>query len=124
MREKIKPTNKKKQIVELGNKMFNITISTILNVFILLIITIVEKLKCLILNPINIREKVEICERNKKKKKNLPNVGGENAANVAGKKSGKGVNNSVESHSHSINGLIQNREKRLFLISSCTSVLK
>ena len=61
MGEKIKPTNKKKQIVELGNKMFNITISTILNVFILLIITIVEKLKCLILNPINIREKVEIC---------------------------------------------------------------
>ena len=63
MGEKIKPTNKKKQIVELGNKMFNITISTILNVFILLIITIVENLKFLILNPINIREKVEICER-------------------------------------------------------------
>ena len=63
MREKIKPTNKEKQIVELGNKMFNITISTILNVFILLIITIVENLKFLILNPINIREKVEICER-------------------------------------------------------------
>ena len=55
---------------------------------------------------------------------NAPNVGGENAANVAGKQSGKGVNKSVESHSHSINGLIQNREKRLFLISSCTSVLK
>ena len=37
---------------------------------------------------IYIREKVEICEK-KRWKKNTPNVGGENAAKVAGKKSTK-----------------------------------
>ena len=73
MGEKIKPTNKKKQIVELGNKMFNITISTILNVFLLLIITNLENLKyfngfCPILNPINNREKVKVCESKDNKK--------------------------------------------------------
>ena len=48
----------------------------------------VVNISCPILNPFNIREKLEICER-KDDKKNLPNVGGENAAKVAGQKYGK-----------------------------------
>ena len=42
---------------------------------------------CLILNTFNIREKVKFIK--KRQQKNLPNVGGENAAKVTGKISAK-----------------------------------
>ena len=43
------------------------------------------------MNPFNIREKVEICERKDDRKIRQMYVGGENAAKVTGKKSAKNV---------------------------------